>query len=57
MPKIDLLTQLKAMTIVVVDSADIDAIRHHRSQDATTNPSLLLKAVTLPEYRRDLRLF
>ncbi len=51
MSKIDLLTQLKAMTSIVVDSADIDAIRNHRSEDATTNPSLLLKAVTLPEYQ------
>jgi transaldolase len=51
MSKIDLLTQLKAMTHIVVDSADIDAIRNHRSEDATTNPSLLLKIVTLPEYQ------
>lgn len=51
MSKIDLLTQLKAMTHIVVDSADIDAIRNHRSEDATTNPSLLLKVVTLPEYQ------
>ncbi len=45
-----LLTQLKSMTTIVSDTGDIEAIRHHRPQDATTNPSLLLKAATLPEY-------
>jgi transaldolase len=34
----NLLEQLKAMTAIVVDTGDIDAIRHHRSEDATTNP-------------------
>jgi transaldolase len=51
MSKNDLLTQLKSMSAIVVDTADIDAIRHHRSEDATTNPSLLLKIVSLPEYQ------
>ncbi len=45
-----LLEQLKSMTTIVADTGDIEAIRHHRPQDATTNPSLLLKAATLPEY-------
>lgn len=45
-----LLKQLKSMTTIVADSGDIEAIRHHNPQDATTNPSLLLKAATLPEY-------
>ena len=45
-----LLKQLKSMTTIVSDTGDIEAIRHHRPQDATTNPSLLLKAATLPEY-------
>lgn len=44
------LEQLKSMTTIVADTGDIAAIRHHHPQDATTNPSLLLKAVTLPEY-------
>ncbi len=44
------LEQLKSMTMIVADTGDIEAIRHHRPQDATTNPSLLLKAATLPEY-------
>lgn len=45
-----LLEQLKSMTAIVADTGDIEAIRRHRPEDATTNPSLLLKAVTLPEY-------
>lgn len=45
-----LLTQLKSMTTIVSDTGDIEAIRRHKPQDSTTNPSLLLKAATLPEY-------
>ncbi len=44
------LEQLKAMTIVVADTGDIAAMRHYQPEDATTNPSLLLKASELPEY-------
>lgn len=47
---LNLLEQLKSMTTIVADTGDIEAIRHHQPQDATTNPSLLLKAATLPEY-------
>jgi transaldolase len=39
-----LLESLKRHTIVVADTGDIAAIGKHRPQDATTNPSLLLKA-------------
>ena len=46
----NLLEQLKSMTAIVADTGDIEAIRNHRPEDATTNPSLLLKAATLPEY-------
>ncbi len=46
----DLLQQLKSMTAIVADTGDIEAIRNHRPEDATTNPSLLLKAASLPEY-------
>lgn len=46
----NLLEQLKSMTTIVADTGDIEAIRHHHPQDATTNPSLLFKAATLPEY-------
>ncbi len=45
-----LLEQLKSMTAIVADTGDIEAIRRHHPEDATTNPSLLLKAVALPEY-------
>lgn len=40
----DLLTQLKTMTTVVADTGDIDSIKQWQPQDATTNPSLILKA-------------
>lgn len=44
------LDQLKTMTDVVADTGDIEAIRRFHPQDATTNPSLLLKAAALPHY-------
>ena len=44
------LDQLKTMTDVVADTGDIEAIRRFQPQDATTNPSLLLKAAALPHY-------
>ncbi|MDO8412764.1 MAG: transaldolase family protein, partial [Gallionellaceae bacterium] len=46
----NLLEQLKSMTTIVADTGDIEAIRRHHPQDATTNPSLLFKAASLPEY-------
>ena len=45
------LEQLKKMTAVVADTGDIDAIKRFHPLDATTNPSLLLKASTLPAYQ------
>ena len=44
------LDQLRTMTDVVADTGDIEAIRRFEPQDATTNPSLLLKAAALPHY-------
>jgi transaldolase len=44
------LEQLKSMTAIVADTGDIDAIAQHRPEDATTNPSLLLKAAASPRY-------
>ncbi|MGB0722664.1 MAG: transaldolase [Gammaproteobacteria bacterium] len=44
------LEQLRAMTTVVADTGDIEAIRRWQPVDATTNPSLLLRAVQQPEY-------
>ncbi|MEM6579754.1 MAG: transaldolase [Pseudomonadota bacterium] len=46
------LDQLKAMTDVVADTGDIEAIRRYQPMDATTNPSLLLKAAALPQYSK-----
>ena len=46
-----LLDSLKRFTVVVADTGDIDAIRQYQPRDATTNPSLLLKAARQPEYR------
>lgn len=46
----DKLSQLRTMTDVVADTGDIEAIRRFTPQDATTNPSLLLKAASLPHY-------
>ena len=37
--------------MIVADTGDIDAISRFRPQDATTNPSLLLKAAQDPRYR------
>ncbi len=44
------LDQLRTMTDVVADTGDIEAIRRFAPQDATTNPSLLLKAAAMPHY-------
>ncbi|MEQ8514031.1 MAG: transaldolase [Chromatocurvus sp.] len=46
------LDQLRQMTDVVADTGDIEAIRRFTPTDATTNPSLLLKASALPHYAR-----
>jgi len=47
----DKLSQLRAMTAVVADTGDINAIREFTPLDATTNPSLLLKAAQQAEYQ------
>jgi transaldolase len=46
-----LFESLKKYTTVVADTGDIEAIAHHRPQDATTNPSLLYHAAQMPDYR------
>ena len=46
-----LLDSLKRFTTVVADTGDMEAMRRFRPQDATTNPSLLLKAAQQPHYR------
>ncbi|WP_394672906.1 transaldolase [Limnobacter sp.] len=44
------LEQLKQVTTVVADTGDFQAIAAFLPQDATTNPSLILKAVQKPQY-------
>jgi transaldolase len=44
------LQQLKSMTTVVADTGDLEAIKQYQPQDATTNPSLVLKAAQMPMY-------
>ncbi len=44
-----LLEQLKSMTTIVADTGEVEAIKMLKPVDATTNPSLLLKASTLPQ--------
>jgi transaldolase len=46
-----LLESLKKITTVVADTGDIEAMRKYTPQDATTNPSLLLKAAQQAQYR------
>ena len=44
------LSQLKTMTTVVADTGDIESIARLTPQDATTNPTLVLKAVESGKY-------
>ncbi|HBT33047.1 MAG TPA: transaldolase [Pusillimonas sp.] len=45
------LESLRQYTTVVADTGDFDVMREHRPTDATTNPSLILKAVRKERYR------
>src|SRR5690242_10424011 len=47
----NLLDSLKRYTTVVADTGDIEAIKKHKPQDATTNPSLIYQAAQMPEYQ------
>ncbi|MBM3831499.1 MAG: transaldolase [Verrucomicrobia bacterium] len=46
----NLLSSLKQHTVVVADTGDFESIRKYQPRDATTNPSLILKAAQMPEY-------
>ncbi len=46
------LTSLRKLTTVVADTGDIAAMKLYQPQDATTNPSLILNAAQIPEYRK-----
>ena len=48
---INLLEQLKAVTVVVADTGDIQAIETFKPRDATTNPSLITAAAQMPQYQ------
>jgi transaldolase len=45
------LEQLKLHTVVVADTGDFESLRAYSPRDATTNPSLILKAVQQDAYR------
>src|SRR5262249_34572715 len=45
------LDQLKRFTKVVADTGDFGTLKQYAPQDATTNPSLILKAAQMPEYK------
>jgi len=45
------LDQLKAFTTVVADTGDFEAMKSYKPTDATTNPSLILAAANLPQYK------
>lgn len=46
-----LLESLRSHTTVVADTGDFESMRLYRPTDATTNPSLILKAVQQEQYR------
>src|SRR2546425_12572870 len=48
--KVSQLDQLKKFTTVVADTGDFESMREFHPRDATTNPSLILQAVTKPQY-------
>jgi transaldolase len=50
----DLLSQLTQFSLIVADTGDFEHVRKYRPRDATTNPSLLLKAAQMPEYKQVL---
>jgi len=47
---VNTLDQLRRFTTVVADTGDFNSLREYEPRDATTNPSLILKAVQMPGY-------
>jgi transaldolase len=47
----NLLEQLRAYTVVVADTGDIEAMEKFKPTDATTNPSLITAAAQMPQYQ------
>ena len=48
---ISTLESLSQYTVVVADTGEFDSIKEFNPQDATTNPSLILKAAVLPKFK------
>lgn len=44
------LEKLRKLTVIVCDTGDIESIKKYHPRDATTNPSLILAAISQPEY-------
>ncbi|WMY96713.1 MAG: transaldolase [Arsenophonus sp.] len=49
---IDKLTSLRKITKVVADTSNIIDIKTYKLEDATTNPSLILNVIKIPEYKK-----
>lgn len=47
----DQLQQLKKLTTVVADTGDFESLKKYQPTDSTTNPSLILAASQLPQYK------
>ncbi len=47
----NLLDQLKSMTVVVADTGDFESLAQYTPRDSTTNPSLIYQAAQLPHYQ------
>ncbi|WP_247606706.1 transaldolase [Providencia rettgeri] len=45
------LDDLKRVSVIVSDSGDFEAIKKFKPEDATTNPTLILNAATMPHYQ------
>ncbi|KAG2448953.1 hypothetical protein HYH02_005708 [Chlamydomonas schloesseri] len=48
------LEALKSMSVVVADTGELDLVKKYHPQDCTTNPSLVYKALSMPENRHYL---
>ncbi|NEK46364.1 hypothetical protein GR250_33915 [Rhizobium leguminosarum] len=44
----DKLAQLRQMTTVVADTADVEAVKRLKPMDCTTNPTIVLQALKTP---------
>lgn len=45
------LDQLKSMTVIVADTGDFEAMKAYKPTDATTNPSLIVSAAGMEQYK------